>query len=621
MKRILQRSIPVLAALVVIITLGAQPPVRAATLQQLSGSFGIDVNDYDKIPMVVGLADASNYWSDAPVALPDKTGQIIGKLSGVPSQGSYTLALPDTVPAKAFDVTTGATAASGSLYIYAVRLISDVAQRGYMLPNEDVVAASLKISLDYVVQGGKLLVYAADDKEQFPTGVGADKKLFTADDPRTPIPAGWSVVDLDQTPFTVSQGSTQTVDLITAGAGGSTDYTNLACDALIPAFLDRVQKFYPFTELYKIDWDSLRAKLIPEAKAAQNEYDCEKVIRDFGNAIPDGHVNWDLPLLRLEYAGSLGMGFTPLSDGRIAVSLLTPTGPANAAGIKLGAVIQTVDNTPVLDYIQGLTLQYANASTPHALLAIRLGLLNRGPLGSKVSITYQNPGEAATTVTLTRALPQRVSVKLPPATKDNVLPSGMGYVRIPNFTEMKSLRDADSAIDSLIAQNVPGIILDVRDNPGGLSQISDAIASRFFDKPFIIATDRALDKRAVYQMQIEPRTKVYSGLVAVLVNVNTSSAGDLFAYTFASSKRALIVGTTPSGGLFGTVSGGQYFLPGKAFIQVPTGGSYDAGGNIIIEGKGVAPDVLVPVTVESITSGQDTVLKAAEDALLAGKKP
>ncbi len=61
----------------------------------------------------------------------------------------------------------------------------------------------------------------------------------------------------------------------------------------------------------------------------------------------------------------------------------------------------------------------------------------------------------------------------------------------------------------------------------------------------------------------------------------------------------------------GTVSGGQYSLPGGAFIQVPTGALYDSNGKIIVEGTGVAPDVTVPQTVQSIISPADDVLAAA----------
>src|SRR5581483_2488243 len=198
-----------------------------------------------------------------------------------------------------------------------------------------------------------------------------------------------------------------------------------------------------------------------------------------------------------------------------------------------------------------------------------------------------------------------------PDVKDYKLPSGIGYIRVNSFLEAGTLRDFDRAVDSLIASNAPGIIIDVRSNPGGFSQMSDAMASRFFDQGFIVGKQFASDGRLVYEMIVDPRQPIYHRPLAILVDRNTASAADLFAYTFKSSKRATIVGNTPSAGMAGTVSGGQYLLPDGAFIQVPTGGFTDANGKLAVEGEGVAPDVLVPVTVDSLLSPKDDVLEAA----------
>jgi C-terminal processing protease CtpA/Prc len=104
---------------------------------------------------------------------------------------------------------------------------------------------------------------------------------------------------------------------------------------------------------------------------------------------------------------------------------------------------------------------------------------------------------------------------------------------------------------------------------------------------------------------------LYLGCVTVLVDANTASSGDIFAYTFKSSKRATIVGNTPSAGMAGTVSGGMYYLPNDAYIQVPTAGFFDLQGNLQVEGTGVEPDVKVPVSVKSLLSPDDEVLNVA----------
>ncbi len=612
--------------LLAVLLAGALLPVVPIQAQSgpslvLSGKFSVAYDGYDTMPVLVGLVDASGLFGKDPNYLPPKGQQYLGKVSGVASKGNYTLTLPSNPTARPFD-STGAGTPSQDLFIFDVRLMSDVANRGVMIPNEDVIASSLGITIDVFVESGTLVVWAGNDKQQFPTEPGADGKLFTADDPRTTLTAGWSLVDLSTKPYKISRQAPLELDLITTGAADESDFRSLSCDVLIPTFLDRVEKVYPFTDLNKIDWAALRAKLIPASKTAQTPADCERIIRDFGNAIPDGHVNFGLPALRDEYAGSLGLSLNPTTDGKVVVTAIRPDSPADKAGIKRGAVLTQWDGKPIDEALRNVVLQSANASTPHALLNIRLSLLQRGKLGSTAQVTFQNPGAQPTTATITRVEPQRIT--LPGTTlnaKDNKLPSGIGYIRINAFSNGALLGSFDKIVDQLVKENVPGIIIDVRSNPGGFSQLSDAMASRFFDQAFVIGRQFSPDGRLVYQMRVDPREPTYKGLVAILVDVNTSSAGDLFAYTFKLGKRALIVGNTPSGGLAGTVSGGQYYLPGGAFIQVPTGGFVDENGKIAVEGTGVVPDLLVPATVESLLSPDDEVLIGAEQALLQGKKP
>ncbi|MEP7289626.1 MAG: S41 family peptidase [Chloroflexota bacterium] len=590
---------------------------QAPGVAHLSGKFNIGYAGYDSFPLLVGLNDASGLLGSDPNYIAPKDKQMLGKYTGSARGGQYTLDLPPEPEGRPFDV-TGSGKPTNDLLIFDVRLMSDVASRGYMVPNEDMIADSLNLSVDVVLQGGKLLVWTADNKQQFPTDYGADKKLFTADDPRTALPTGWSLVDLDSHPFKISEDPSATVDLTTTGSGGVVNYQKLSCAELIPAFLDRVQSTYPFTDLKKIDWATLRAKLIPASQTAQTPADCQRIIRDFANAIPDGHVDYRLPALRDEYAGSTGLRMAATSDGQIVATVLRSGGPAAQAGMKLGALITQWDGKPINDAAKAVELQFANSGTPDALLEIQLDELPRGPMGSKVSVTFQNPGEKAPiTATLTRDEPKPVSgiVTNPPQVEDDKLPSGLGYIRIDAFESLSSLQDFDKSVDNLIAAKVPGIIIDVRSNPGGLSQMSDAMASRFYDQGFVVGKEYALDGRLVYQDLVDPRQPIYKGCVAVLVNSNTASSGDIFAYTFKASQRAIIVGNTPSAGMAGTVSGGFYNLPDGAFIQVPTGGFYDDNKQLVVEGQGVAPDVKVPITVESLLSPEDGVLDAAVKAV------
>ncbi len=117
-------------------------------------------------------------------------------------------------------------------------------------------------------------------------------------------------------------------------------------------------------------------------------------------------------------------------------------------------------------------------------------------------------------------------------------------------------------------------------------------------------------------MEIEPAPLHFEGPVAVLVSPDCVSACESFAYALATAGRSIVVGHYPTAGAFGEVSRGQYSMPGDISIQFPTGKSLTLDGKLIIEGTGVIPQIIVPVTVESATGDQDAVLEAAIQALL-----
>ncbi len=584
-------------------------------VSQLSGNFGVAYESYAPLPFLVALIDASGYFGSDPIYLPPPEQQVFAQTTGNAARGSYRLSLPDAPIARPFDVTGGRENPSG-LYLFDVRLMSDVAARGYMVMNEDNIASSLRINIEFKVTGGKLLAFAADDQQTFPTSYGADGILFNADDPRTTLQRGWSLIDLDRTPFDISREAAPSVPLITTALGDVNDYTQLTdCSVLLTTFLDRVSSVYPFTALYGIDWQALRARLLPRAVGADLRT-CSLLIREFGNTVPDGHVNFFLPLLASESNGSLGMLLEVLSDGRVAVAALRTGGPAARSGIRIGAILTAWEGVPIREAMARVVFFSSNASTPHVRERLQLTSLQRGTLGTTVEVTFQNVGEAEQTVTLRRDSPGPVNLtQEQPQVRANKLPSGVGYIRIESFVGAERLPNFDRAVSALIAEGVPALILDVRGNPGGFSQMSDAMASRFFSEGFLVGRTFAPDGRLVFQMAVEPREPIFTGSVAVLVDGGTSSAGDLFAYTMQRNGRALIIGHTPSGGLAGTVSGGQYYLPARGFIQVPTGALIDDEGQIIVEGTGVIPDVLVPLTLESLRSPADEVLQAAEAAL------
>ncbi len=102
----------------------------------------------------------------------------------------------------------------------------------------------------------------------------------------------------------------------------------------------------------------------------------------------------------------------------------------------------------------------------------------------------------------------------------------------------------------------------------------------------------------------------------MLVSTDCVSACEGFAFALTHEDRSIIVGHTPSAGAYGEVGQGQYDLPEGFSMQFPTGRSETPDGQLVIEGVGIVPDILVPVTEDSVLGAQDDVLDAAIQALL-----
>src|SRR5258706_197006 len=222
--------------------------------------------------------------------------------------------------------------------------------------------ASTKVSSDrnsYLeVYGGKYLVYVPDDKQQFPSGFGGDKKLFTNDDPIMNIPAGWSVVDMDQSPFKIDRAEKPTIDLYEPANAANDDFSKLSYSQAFDKMVDKFKKEYAWTELKKIDWDAKAKEFRPRFEDAEKKNDPHAyalALRDFIWSIPDTHVGFDESLItddfRTDTAGGLGFAMRETDDGKIIANYILAGGPADKAGMKWGAEIISLDGKPVGDVV------------------------------------------------------------------------------------------------------------------------------------------------------------------------------------------------------------------------------------------------------------------------------
>jgi len=488
---------------------------------------------------------------------------------------------------------------------------------------------------DDEIIGGILIVWAPDDRQGFPTAFGKDRKLFTADDPTAPIPAGYNLVDLNQEPFRVYKEARPHITL-NEGEISVNDFSKRSYTEAFEALFKKVSREYPFTQEKHLDWEELHQKYAARIARLSNDKDFYRALRDFTWEIPDAHVGISVngEVFFEEYGGGFGMNLAELSDGRVIVTRVFPNGPAEKAGLQSGAEMITWDGLPVKAAIDRVMPFFGPFSTPHHKRQEQVIFLTRVPPGTRIEIRYRNPGEQEKEATLKSEVEyDSLFAALPEFSKDELaLPiegevldeSGLGYLRINTFSADYSLmaRLWEHFMKRLLDDEVPGLIIDLRANSGGSGKIAFDFAGYFFEDEIplyysLYYNDLSgkFEKRDV-PTRIEPAPLTYQGAIAVLVSPYCISACEGFAYALTQQQRAIIVGHFPTAGAFGEVGRGQYTLPGGISMQFPTGRPETPEGQLLIEGVGVVPDITVPVTENSALGREDTVLEAAIKALL-----
>ena len=285
--------------------------------------------------------------------------------------------------------------------------------------------------------------------------------------------------------------------------------------------------------------------------------------------------------------GGLGIE-VGMEDGFVKVIAPIDDTPAQRAGIKAGDLIIRLDETPV----KGLTLNEAVN-------------LMRGKKGTDITLTIVRQGkDKPFKVTVTRDVIRVKSVK------SRTLEPGFGYVRITNF-QSKTTQYLLDAIDQLRKENngeLRGVVLDLRNNPGGVLTGAVGVSDAFLNDGLIVYTEgRVEDARLRYSAS--PGDVLDGAPLVVLVNEGSASASEIVAGALQDHKRAIIMGAKTFGK--GSV---QTILPltEKTALKLTTARYYTPNGRSI-QAQGIVPDIaLRPVQVTEVDNGDFRPLKEAD---------
>jgi carboxyl-terminal processing protease len=383
-----------------------------------------------------------------------------------------------------------------------------------------------------------------------------------------------------------------------------------------------------------LDWNEVRAELRPRAEQARTTGELRQLLAEMIGRVGVSHYG----LIPLEYSesfdprrtaadpngtiGDAGLELRAVGDD-IVVWRVAPDGPAAASGVRPGALVLQIDT---IQPASGLRHRRA-LPTPHeqqlALTQLLYGVnrMVQGTAGETVKLRLQSSGQVKDVALTLRPTPGQL-VKfgnLPPAmvsVRQTVIAgggAGDGCVGVISFSSwMAPIAAAiDRAVDAV--RHCEGVVIDLRGNPGGVGGMVMGVGGHFVDsvKPLGTMKFRSNELRFVVNpRRVDPQGQpvaVYAGPVAILVDAMTASTSEIFAAGLQAIGRARV---------FGELTAGQA-LPALA-SKLPNGdvllhaiADYLVVDGTRIEGRGVVPDQLVPLSIEALAAGRDAPLQAA----------
>ena len=282
--------------------------------------------------------------------------------------------------------------------------------------------------------------------------------------------------------------------------------------------------------------------------------------------------------------GGLGIEVS-MENGLIKVVSPIDDTPAARAGLKPGDLITQIDGKQV----HGMTL-------PQAVEKMR------GPINTDITLTVRRKGRDPFDVKLTRAVIKIKSVR------SHLEGKNIAYIRITSFTEQTDvgLTAAMKKLKQEANNKLAGVVLDLRNNPGGLLDQAVAVADAFLDQGEVVSTrGRRADEAQRYNAH---SGEIASGLpMAVLINGGSASASEIVAGALKDHHRAVLIGTRSFGK--GSV---QTIIPldGHGAMRLTTARYYTPSGRSI-QALGIEPDIVIQAAkIENLPKADDKTAAA-----------
>jgi carboxyl-terminal processing protease len=386
-----------------------------------------------------------------------------------------------------------------------------------------------------------------------------------------------------------------------------------------------VRDRHPDPKLNGLNWQAIHDSTRPAIEKAQSMAEVRRILTSMLDKLAASHyaiIPGDLykaidnPTDKLATPDDATPGIVPVIIGdKAVVGSVEPDSPAAQAGIRPGMVLDAINGSKLDSSLR--LLDDSKDSESQRIVEQSVSKKLNGPADQSVSLDVIDEQGKARHLEFQRAAPKGTLVHFGnlPETRlyfdSRALSDGAGYIRFNEFLDPASIMPKFEAAVKRFSK-APGIIIDLRGNPGGIGIMAMGIAGFFIDKDGQKLGEMKM-RDATLKFVIFPRPQTYAGPLAILVDEGSASTSEILAGGLQDLKRARVFGVRTAGAA----------LPSD-IIRLPNGdgfqyaqASYTSESGTVLEGNGVMPDVEVRQTREALAAGRDLVLEAADEWIRA----
>jgi len=378
---------------------------------------------------------------------------------------------------------------------------------------------------------------------------------------------------------------------------------------------NKVNETYFDPEFGGVDWTAVHDEYEPLIAATQNDETFYDLLNQMLWELNVSHVGvgpadmWPSVEPAAWEAGKIGIDVRLLNDQAVITRVETDS-PAEKDELKAGFVIQSIEGVSVEQILAEMD---GYLSPPHTD-AGRIDILTRqilsliyGDPGTCVSLAYLDEKNALHERCIERMLRTRegdMGDLLPPAYlefESMRLDGGIGYIRFNTFHE-DLVPDMVAAVAKF--KDAPGIIIDLRGNPGGDPVAVEEMAAQFLEGQVSFGSFRIRDGTIPRSVNGK---NIYTGPLIILIDSLSFSGSEYFSSSMQSIERAVIIGERSPGGL---TAMNVESLPNGGLLGYPVAQLVTPDSKVL-EGYGVVPDVIATLERDQLLEGIDTQLRTA----------